>query len=90
MTHEGVKKIAKAKAKAQRSDQPPEYHLKRGDKRKALAVASDPELLEEAEEAYRRDWTSAGDTSNYNVLTWVELHIAYGQGGISKCGTCCP
>ena len=51
MTIEGVKKVAKAKAKAQRGDQPPEYHLKRGDKRKALAVAGDPELLEEAEDA---------------------------------------
>lgn len=62
-----------------RKDQPPEYKLKRGCKKLALAVAGNPELLDDAEEAYRRDWVSAGDTSNFNVVTWIELHVAYGE-----------
>ena len=55
-----------------RKDQPPEYKLKRGCKKLALAVAGNPELLDDAEEAYRRDWVSAGDASNFNVVTWIE------------------
>ena len=62
-----------------RKGQPPEYKLKRGNKKLALAVAGNPELLGDAEEAYRRDWVSAGDTSNFNVVTWIELHVAYGE-----------
>ena len=65
--------------KNKRVDQPPEHHHRRGNKRLALQIACDERLLEEAEDAYRREMTSEGDTSTYNLITWVELHTAYGR-----------
>ena len=61
-----------------RKTQPPEYNLKRGSKKAALAVAQDPDAFAEAERLYMKDWTSAGDTSNYYLITWLELHAAVG------------
>ena len=43
-------------------------------------MAADPQLLQEAEDRYVADWASAGDTSNYNLITWVELSAAYATG----------
>ena len=48
--------------------------MTRGDKRKAMDIARDPELLSEAMAAYERDWRSAGDTSDFNMKTWADLH----------------
>ena len=61
-----------------RKTQPPEYNLKRGSKKAALAVAQDPQAFAEAERLYMKDWSSAGDTSNYYLITWLELHAAVG------------
>ena len=69
----GVKRAAK-----KRRDQPPVYSHRRGDKQAALQIAGDRAALEEAERHYREDWLSSGDTSSYNVITWIELHNAYG------------
>ena len=48
----------------------------RGDKRRALAVARDPELLDAAVKSFRREIRSSGDASDENVKTWVEFHNA--------------
>ena len=49
-------------------------NLTRGDKRKALEIAGDPELLKTAMADYEKDWRSAGDTSDFNVKTWRGVH----------------
>ena len=59
-----------------RMDESPVYNHRRGDKKLALRVASDPVALEAAELNYELDKASRGDTSNFNVITWVELHNA--------------
>ena len=56
---------------------PPAYHKKRGNKQKALAIASDPLLREDALKHFKKDMKSAGDTSEYNMVTWHELHEAW-------------
>ena len=66
-------------SKSKRQDEPPSHNTRRGSKRLALSIAGNLELLEEAEAAYRRDWVSAGDTSGYYLITWMELHAAYGH-----------
>ena len=73
------KKTSDKTATKRRMDEPPVYNHKRGDKRLALRVASDPSALEAAERNYELDKSSRGDTSNFNVITWVELHNAYGR-----------
>ena len=57
-----------------RTDLPVVRNLTRGNKRKAIVVASDPVLLAPALEAYQRDFKSAGDTSAFNVKTWQDIH----------------
>ena len=60
-----------------RLDAPPVYNLRRGDKRVAAYVAQHDELLRAAEKSYKRDWVSAGDTGEYNLRTWEEMHAHY-------------
>ena len=62
-----------------RADQPPEHHHRRGNKQPALHIAADERLLEAVEETYHREMLSEADTSTYNLITWVELHNAYGN-----------
>ena len=45
----------------------------------ALQIAGDIVALEKVEVRYRQDWVSSGDTSGYYLITWVELHVAYGR-----------
>ena len=66
-------------SKSKRQDEPPSHCARRGSKRLALPIAGNLQLLEEAEAAYRRDWVSAGDTSGYYLITWMEPHAAYGH-----------
>ena len=49
-------------------------NLTRGDKKKALAIAGDHDLLRGALADYEKDWRSAGDTSDFNIKTWVDVH----------------
>ena len=65
-----------ARTIAKRVDVPTINYTRRGDKKKALEVASDPGLLQEALESYDRDVKSTNDTSQYYVKTWTELHEA--------------
>ena len=53
----------------------PQYHKKRGDKSIALAIATDAGLRSEAMDLYRRDMRSAGDTSGFNWVPWLDLHL---------------
>ena len=78
---ERIRALVKSKTKenSKRGDKPPEYNLIRGSKAVALQVASDIDALTAAETAYEKDWTAAGDTSNYFLITWIELHLAYGK-----------
>ena len=78
---ERIRALVKSKAKdnSRRRDKPPEYNLIRGSKAVALQVANDIDALTAAEEAYGKDWAAAGDASNYNLITWIELHLAYGK-----------
>ena len=46
----------------------------RGDKKLALEVASNPQLLDEAIQEYRAEVYSAGDTSTYYIKTWSDIH----------------
>ena len=62
---------------ARRSDEPPLYNLRRGDKRIAACVVQSHDMLKAAEKAYKQDWVSAGDTSHFNLKTWVEMHLQY-------------
>ena len=55
----------------------PQYHKKRGDKSFALAIAADAELRSEAMDLYKKDMRSAGDTSGFNWITWLDLHRAW-------------
>ena len=71
---------AKSKAiltKKTRKDAPPQHHTRRGDKRVSLEVAADDELFSQHFANYEADMRSAGDTSESNWSTWVELHDAY-------------
>ena len=65
------------KNSARRSDEPPLYNLKRGDKRVAAYVVENADLLKAAEKAYKQDWVSAGDTGHFNIKTWIEMHDLY-------------
>ena len=60
-----------------RKNAPPIYGYTRGNKKRALAVAMDAGAFEEALKKYKKDWTSAGDTSDYYYKTWCDLHDAY-------------
>ena len=59
-----------------RKNAPPIYGHTRGNKRRALAVAMDAGAFEEALKKYKKDWTSAGDTSVYYYKAWCDLHDA--------------
>ena len=66
-----------SRAKAKPKDKPKQVevrNLTRSDKRKAMDIARDPDWLSEAMAAYERDWRSAGDTSDFNMKTWADLH----------------
>ena len=73
--------VPKAKGKSQsktREDKaPPIYNKTRGSKRLAIEIAGDTDLREQAMASYLKDVKSAGDTSEYNLLTWTELHHAW-------------
>ena len=43
----------------------------------ALEIAGDKDLREQAMTSYLKDVKSAGDTSEYNLITWTELHFAW-------------
>ena len=69
----------KIEAKAKRGEAkkriaPPINYTARGDKRRGLAVARDPDLLAGAMETYKNEVRSAGDTSDDNVKTWLDFH----------------
>ena len=69
--------IAEAKAKSMgKRATPPVNYTARGDKRRALAVARDPDLLDAAVDNFKREIRSSGDTSDENVKTRVEFHNA--------------
>ena len=53
------------------------YLHRRGDKRTALSVASDPNLSASALDHYITDWTSAGDTTECYWNTWCRFHRTY-------------
>ena len=55
---------------------PPVRGAQRGDKRKALQIAADPEQLQAALVTYDKEVLSAGDTSSFNVQTWHDVHWA--------------
>ena len=66
---------AKARSSGKRATPPINYTV-RGDKRRALAVARDPALLDAAVMTFTREVRSSGDTSDENVKTWMEFHAA--------------
>ena len=55
---------------------PPIHYTARGDKRLALQVARVPSMLDDAVATYRKEMRSAGDTSDDNVRTWRDFHLA--------------
>ena len=42
-------------------------YVKRGDKKRALEIAADPELLQDAIAVYEKEIRSSGVTSEFNV-----------------------
>ena len=60
---------------------PPKYNKERGNKLKALAIASDCTLGDKALRNFTRDMKSAGDTSQYNMTTWIDLHAWWSHDG---------
>ena len=66
-----LKPKAHAKVVGKRADVPQLNYTRRGDKKKALAVASDPGLLQEAMESYDQAVQSSNDTSDYYVKPWT-------------------
>ena len=53
---------------------PPVYNKVRGSKRVAFEILADDAKRHAAWENYMRDKRSAGDTSDFNLRTWVEYH----------------
>ena len=76
LAHGKSKVKAKAMMKAD-ATAPPVYLRRRGDKRKALEVATCLDLAAAAMSHYVADWASAVDTSESYWSTWQELHEAY-------------
>ena len=72
-----AKAKVKTQAKARENKSPPIYNKTRGSKRLALEIAEDKDLRDQAMSAYLKDVKSAGDTSEYNLITWIELHFAW-------------
>ena len=65
-----------------RRDKPVVKDTKRGDKKRALEIAADPELLQDAIAVYEKEIRSSGDTSEFNVKTWFDIHEAVNWKGI--------
>lgn len=59
-----------------RSDAPALNYTLRGDKKRGLQIASDPELLGAAMAKYQDEIRSSGDTSDAYVKTWQDFHEA--------------
>ena len=55
---------------------PPVRGAHRGDKKNAMQIAGDPDKLQAALVTYDKEVLSAGDTSNFNVQTWHDIHWA--------------
>ena len=53
---------------------PPVYNKIRGSKRAAMDIIGDAAKRRAALEEYRKDKRSAGDTSDFNLKTWIEYH----------------
>ena len=60
-----------------RKKEPAIYNKVRGDKKTAIAIASDGELRQLAMRAYKRDQRSEGDTSHFNYQTWAQVHAVW-------------
>ena len=73
------RKYSVTKSKSKRADAPLVYNFARGSKKRALEVASGSQEMNAALAEYVRDWKSAGDVSCYYMITWIELHQAYGE-----------
>ena len=63
-------------AKIIRRDKPVVKDVTRGDKKKALEIAATPDLLLDAISTFESEIRSSGDTSEYNVKTWLDIHEA--------------
>ena len=66
-----AKANAKTQAKTREDKAPPIYNKTRGSKRVALEIAEDKDLRGQAMSAYLKYVKSAGDTSEYNLITWT-------------------
>ena len=60
-----------------RKTAPPVYNKTRGSKEMALEIAADAEARRKAMGDFEKDTRSAGDTSRFNKLTWITLHVAW-------------
>ena len=63
-------------APALRKQAPPVNHTLRGDKKRGLEIAKDPDLLSEAVDIFKKQARSSGDTSHFNVRTWIDFHTS--------------
>ena len=63
-----------AEGKPEKRKQVEIRNLVRGNKKLALQIAGNEEMLDEAMVQYQRDWETAGDTSELNLRTWHEVH----------------
>ena len=59
---------------------PPIYNAVRGDKRRALTVAANDDMMAEAVANYEKDWKAAGDVGPYYYKTCCEFHRAHWDG----------
>ena len=74
------KRTARRTGRSDRKDAPPLRSTVRGDKQLALAVASNDRAFDLARASYTSEWRSRGDTSEYYIKAWHDLHNAHYDG----------